>query len=71
MPELPEVEVVRRGLESHAVGRTIEAVEVLHTRPVRRDPGGPTGFVASLTGRAISPTAIADSISHITVKDRP
>ncbi|HEY9563826.1 MAG TPA: bifunctional DNA-formamidopyrimidine glycosylase/DNA-(apurinic or apyrimidinic site) lyase [Nocardioides sp.] len=54
MPELPEVEVVRRGLETHAVGATISDVEVLHTRPVRRDPGGPTGFVASLTGRAIS-----------------
>lgn len=54
MPELPEVEVVRRGLDSHAVGRRIDAVEVLHTRPVRRDPGGPTGFVASLTGRTIT-----------------
>ena len=28
-------------------------------------------IVKELTGRAISPTAIADSISHITVKDRP
>ncbi|WP_067440938.1 bifunctional DNA-formamidopyrimidine glycosylase/DNA-(apurinic or apyrimidinic site) lyase [Nocardioides jensenii] len=54
MPELPEVEVVRRGLDAHAVGRTITSVEVLHTRPVRRDPGGPTGFVASLTGRKIT-----------------
>ncbi|KRF15816.1 bifunctional DNA-formamidopyrimidine glycosylase/DNA-(apurinic or apyrimidinic site) lyase [Nocardioides sp. Soil796] len=53
MPELPEVEVVRRGLDTHAVGRRIDSVEVLHTRPVRRDPGGPTGFVASLTGRTI------------------
>ncbi|MDT0202912.1 bifunctional DNA-formamidopyrimidine glycosylase/DNA-(apurinic or apyrimidinic site) lyase [Nocardioides sp. AE5] len=54
MPELPEVEVVRRGLDAHAVGRTIQAVDVLHTRPVRRDPGGPTGFIASLTGRTIT-----------------
>ncbi|QIX26194.1 bifunctional DNA-formamidopyrimidine glycosylase/DNA-(apurinic or apyrimidinic site) lyase [Nocardioides sp. JQ2195] len=54
MPELPEVEVVRRGLDTHAVGRTITSVEVLHTRPIRRDPGGPTGFVASLTGREIT-----------------
>nr|WP_218855709.1 bifunctional DNA-formamidopyrimidine glycosylase/DNA-(apurinic or apyrimidinic site) lyase [Nocardioides daedukensis] len=50
---MPEVEVVRRGLETHAVGATISDVEVLHTRPVRRDPGGSTGFVASLTGRTI------------------
>ena len=53
MPELPEVEVVRRGLDAHAVGRTISHVEVLHPRPVRRDAGGPTGFVAALTGRTI------------------
>ena len=53
MPELPEVEVVRAGLERHAVGRTIEAVEVLHPRPVRRDHRGSTGFVAALLGQRI------------------
>ncbi|MFC6343205.1 DNA-formamidopyrimidine glycosylase family protein, partial [Nocardioides hankookensis] len=37
MPELPEVEVVRAGLERHVVGATITRVEVLHPRPVRRD----------------------------------
>ena len=30
MPELPEVETVRRGLERHAVGRRITAVELMH-----------------------------------------
>ena len=54
MPELPEVEVVRRGLADHVVGRRLEAVEVLHPRPVRRDPTGPTGFVAALTGRVVT-----------------
>ena len=53
MPELPEVEVVRAGLERHVVGSTISAVEVLHPRPVRRDPRGPSGFAAALTGRRI------------------
>ncbi len=53
MPELPEVEVVRAGLERHVVGATISAVEVLHPRPVRRDPRGPVGFAAALTGRRI------------------
>jgi formamidopyrimidine-DNA glycosylase len=53
VPELPEVEVVRRGLEAHAVGGTITDVEVLHPRPVRRQPDGPTGFVAALAGRRI------------------
>ena len=53
MPELPEVEVVRAGLERHVVGATVEAVEVLHPRPVRRDHRGSTGFVAALVGRRI------------------
>lgn len=53
MPELPEVEVVRAGLERHVVGATIEAVEVLHPRPVRRDHRGSTGFVAALVGQRI------------------
>jgi formamidopyrimidine-DNA glycosylase len=53
VPELPEVEVVRAGLERHVVGATITRVDVLHTRPVRRDPGGPAGFGLALTGRRI------------------
>jgi len=53
VPELPEVEVVRRGLEAHAVGRSITFVEVLHPRPVRRQPDGPSGFAAAVTGRRI------------------
>lgn len=36
MPELPEVETVRRGLEVHLVGRRIERVEVGRERAVRR-----------------------------------
>lgn len=36
MPELPEVETVRRGLANHVVGRNITAVQVLHPRAVRR-----------------------------------
>jgi len=32
MPELPEVETIRRGLEPHFVGRTIERVEVLYPK---------------------------------------
>jgi formamidopyrimidine-DNA glycosylase len=53
VPELPEVEVVRAGLERHVVGATIAGVEVLHPRPVRRDHRGATGFVAALSGRRI------------------
>src|SRR6478609_4838910 len=53
MPELPEVEVVRAGIERHVVGAVITRVDVLHPRPVRRDLGGPAGFAAALTGRRI------------------
>ena len=53
MPELPEVEVVRAGLERHVVGATVEAVEVLHPRPVRRDLRGTTGFAAAVVGQRI------------------
>lgn len=51
MPELPEVEVVRRGLAEHVVGRRIAAVEVRNPRSVRRHHAGPAHFVDRLTGR--------------------
>ena len=51
MPELPEVEVVRLGLEQHVVGSTITAVDVLHPRPLRRHLPGAQDFVDRLTGR--------------------
>lgn len=53
MPELPEVEVVRRGLEQHVVSRRIDRLTVVHPRPVRAHPTGPAGFVEDLTGRTI------------------
>jgi formamidopyrimidine-DNA glycosylase len=53
MPELPEVETVRRGLERHVAGRTIETVSVLHPRAVRRHLAGPAEFASALTGRGL------------------
>jgi formamidopyrimidine-DNA glycosylase len=53
VPELPEVEVVRRGLESHVVGRRFAGVEVLHARPVRRHLAGADDFTALTTGRLV------------------
>ena len=53
MPELPEVEVVRRGLERLVRGRTIAVASVHHPRAVRRHPGGADGFSASLSGRRV------------------
>jgi formamidopyrimidine-DNA glycosylase len=54
MPELPEVEVVRRGLAAAITGRTISSVEVLHPRPVRRHLAGPDDFATTLTGRTFA-----------------
>ena len=53
MPELPEVEVVRRGLARFVQGRTIASVDVLHPRAIRRHDPGPVDFAARLTGRQI------------------
>jgi formamidopyrimidine-DNA glycosylase len=53
MPELPEVEVVRRGLARWVTGARLDAVEVLHPRPVRRHEAGPADFAARLTGTVV------------------
>ena len=39
MPELPEVETVRRGLALWLPGKEISAIEILHPRAVRRNDG--------------------------------
>ena len=51
MPELPEVEVVRRGLAVHVAGRLVDHVEVLHPRSVRRHVEGPADFAGRLAGQ--------------------
>ncbi|QWF82861.1 bifunctional DNA-formamidopyrimidine glycosylase/DNA-(apurinic or apyrimidinic site) lyase [Amycolatopsis sp. CA-230715] len=50
MPELPEVEVVRAGLEEHVAGRVISEVEVLHPRAIRRHVLGAADFTGRLAG---------------------
>jgi formamidopyrimidine-DNA glycosylase len=54
VPELPEVEVVRRGLERWVAGRSVASVEVHHPRAVRRHLEGTEHFVAALTGRTLT-----------------
>ena len=56
MPELPEVEVVRRGLHAHVVGKTITAVRVHHPRAVRRHEAGPADLTARLLEAKITGT---------------
>ena len=53
MPELPEVEVVRLGLDRGVVGRTVDSVAVLHPRAIRRHAAGMQDFEALLLGRRI------------------
>lgn len=53
MPELPEVEVVRRGLVSWVRGRTITGVEVLDPRSIRRHALGAQDFVGNLEGAMV------------------
>ena len=52
MPELPEVETIRRGLEKVLVGKKIAGVEVLEKHPIR--PLSPVNFVKSLKGRKVT-----------------
>ena len=56
MPELPEVEVVRRGLADHVIDRTISAVRVHHPRAVRRHQEGAADLTARLLDTRITGT---------------
>jgi len=53
MPELPEVEVLRRDLEKEVVGKKIKSVEVTGTRSVRRHKNKKE-FIALLEGHKIA-----------------
>ncbi len=54
MPELPEVEVVRRGVGAHALGRPVSSVDVLHPRAVRRHVPGADDLSSRLAGRTFT-----------------
>ncbi|MPZ28485.1 MAG: bifunctional DNA-formamidopyrimidine glycosylase/DNA-(apurinic or apyrimidinic site) lyase [Micromonosporaceae bacterium] len=54
MPELPEVETVRRGLAARVAGRRVAGVQVHHPRAVRRHLPGPDDFAARLRGRVLA-----------------
>jgi formamidopyrimidine-DNA glycosylase len=53
MPELPEVEVVRGGLQRWVAGRRVARVEVRHPRAVRRHEAGAADFAARIEGRTL------------------
>ncbi len=52
MPELPEVETIRTGLEPHLVGRTFEQVEISDARLTR--PHDPLEVAAELQGETVA-----------------
>jgi len=53
VPELPEVEVVRRGLADHVLGRTVCDVELRGHRVARRHVAGPQDLTDRLAGRRV------------------
>ena len=69
MPELPEVEVVRRGLAAHVTGRTITAVRVHHPRAVRRHEAGPADLTARLLEAQITGTGRRGKYLWLTLDD--
>ncbi len=52
VPELPEVETVRRGLERSVIGQRVLTVTVTGRRTIRRQ--SPAEFVEALTGRRLA-----------------
>ncbi len=69
MPELPEVEVVRRGLAAHVTDRTITAVRVHHPRAVRRHEAGPADLTARLLDARITGTGRRGKYMWLTLDD--
>lgn len=54
MPELPEVETVRAGLAGSILGYTIEEVQILDSRSLKKNPGGPKAFAQEAVGSKLS-----------------
>ncbi|KNH15871.1 formamidopyrimidine-DNA glycosylase [Arthrobacter sp. ZBG10] len=71
MPELPEVEVVRRGLASWVSGRTIEAVDVLDPRSIRRHALGVEDFRGNLEGAVVTDVVRRGKFLWLPLTDNP
>ncbi|MHA0286587.1 bifunctional DNA-formamidopyrimidine glycosylase/DNA-(apurinic or apyrimidinic site) lyase [Mycobacterium sp. C3-094] len=69
MPELPEVEVVRRGLAAHVTGKTLTGVRVHHPRAVRRHEAGPADLAARLLDMTITGTGRRGKYLWLTLSD--
>lgn len=71
MPELPEVEVVRRGLADHVSGRTIDGVSLRGERVARRHVPGPRDLEDRLAGRTITGAHRRGKYLWLTLADAP
>jgi len=70
MPELPEVEVVRRGLDDHVSGRTVASVVIRHPRAARRYVAGSEDLAARMIGATITGTARRGKYLWLILDDR-
>lgn len=70
MPELPEVEVVRAGLEPAVTGARVTAVTVFDERSLRRHPGPSEDFVDRLTGATLQVPARRGKFLWIPIAER-
>ena len=74
MPELPEVESVRRGLADLVTGARVDTVRVLHPRLLRHQAEGPAGFAGLLTGggaSAVERDLVSFPISYYFAEEDP
>ena len=70
MPELPEVETVRDGLQRWVTGRTIAGVDITHARAVRRHLAGAQDLAARLTGARIEAVSRRGKYLWLPLADR-
>lgn len=71
MPELPEVEVVRRGLAGWLPGARLGPVEVHHPRAVRRHVAGAADLVARLDGAVVTDVVRRGKFLWLCLADGP
>lgn len=70
MPELPEVEVVRRGLDEHVSGRTVASVVIRHPRAVRRHVAGTEDLASRVVGATVAGIARRGKYLWLVLGDR-
>jgi formamidopyrimidine-DNA glycosylase len=69
VPELPEVEVVRRGLAPYVTGRAVTAVDVREPRSVRRHVAGARDLASGLEGSRVTAVSRRGKFLWLTLDD--